>query len=67
MEEKGKSCVVCKTFYSTLGMQTGPVWGLWSKDFQICKYCVQAGKDARRERERYHAESLKQNEGEQER
>lgn len=51
-EKKRKlTCVVCRTFYSDKGQQTGVVWGLWGPNFKVCKWCVQAGRDAKRDRE----------------
>jgi hypothetical protein len=42
-------CVVCRTEYPTTGQQAGPVAGVWGKNFMVCKWCVDAGRDAKRE------------------
>lgn len=43
------TCKVCRTKYSSKGQHAGTVWG---PGYHICKRCVQAGRDARRDRER---------------
>ncbi len=61
------TCTVCRAQYPFGGQQTGPIWGIWGPGFQVCKGCVDAGRDERRRRERetkevypsYHPEEFK--------
>lgn len=43
------ACTVCRADYPATGQQTGPVWQVFGRGFRICKRCVRAGRDARRD------------------
>lgn len=45
-------CTVCRAEYPATGQRAGTVWGLWGPGYRVCKWCQQAGRDARRSRER---------------
>ena len=51
-EREPNRCLVCRYDYPIGGQHAGQPWGLvGSAGFKICKYCVQAGRDNRRQRE----------------
>ena len=56
--EQANRCTVCRYDYPTTGQQAGPVWSAWGPGYRICRWCVQAGRDERRNRERASALSV---------
>jgi hypothetical protein len=52
-EPNSEVCVVCRIDYDPKGGQrAGVPWGIWGKGWRVCKWCVQAGRDEKRKRER---------------
>lgn len=50
-EAREDTCTLCRAYYPPGGQQTGPWFSAWGPGYQICKGCVQAGRDERRRRE----------------
>lgn len=50
-EKPREVCTVCRARFPSGGQHTGNPWGVWGPSFQVCKWCLRAGKDERRRRE----------------
>lgn len=48
-------CTVCRATFSETGQHTHQPWMAWGPSYRICRWCVQAGRDERRRRERESA------------
>lgn len=53
--EPADRCTVCRATFSETGQHTHQPWMAWGPSYRICCWCVQAGRDERRRRERESA------------